>query len=99
MEKILNDGKNLLMLVKSTNAITAGSAIEAVKKRADKLTAMTGTVLLSITAQAEAQEEANQVNVINQLVIGANEGLVKAITMVGSNVTDAILRTTDGCDH
>jgi hypothetical protein len=48
----------------------------------------------------EAQEEANQLNVINQLVVGAKEGVVKAITkLVGSNVTDAILRTADGSNH
>jgi hypothetical protein len=66
MEKLLNDGNNLLTLVKSTDAIIAGSVIKAAKKRADDLTAMTGkTVLPSITAQVEAQEEADQLNVIN----------------------------------
>ncbi len=101
MKKLLNDGNNLLMLVKSTDAITANSIIKQAKKRADKLTALTGkTVLPSITAQAEAQEEANQLNVINQLVIGAKKGLVKAITkLVGSVVTDAILRMANGSNH
>jgi hypothetical protein len=34
------------------------------------------------------------------LVIGAKEGVVKAITkLVGSDVTDAILPMTDGSDH
>ncbi len=60
MEKLLNDGNNLLTLVKSTDAITTSSDIKAAKKRADKLTAMTSkTILPSITAQTEAQEEAN----------------------------------------
>jgi hypothetical protein len=37
---------------------------------------------------------------INQLVIGTKEGVVKAITkLVGSNVTNAILQTADGSDH
>jgi hypothetical protein len=87
LEKLLNDGNNLLTLVKSTYAITAGLVIKAAKKRADKLTTTTGkTVLPSITAQTEAQEEADQLNVINQLVIGAEEGVGKAITKsVGSN--------------
>ncbi len=77
MENLLDSGNNLLTLVKSTDAIMAGSIIKAAKKRADKLTAMIGkTVLPSITAQAEAQEEANRLNVINQLVIGAKEGVV-----------------------
>jgi hypothetical protein len=34
------------------------------------------------------------------LVISTKEGVVKAITkLIGSNVTDAILRTADGSDH
>jgi hypothetical protein len=48
----------------------------------------------------EAQEEANRLNVINQLVIGAKEGVFEAITkLVSSNVTDAILWTANGSDH
>ncbi len=62
---------------------------------------MTGkTALPSITAQAEAQEEANQLNVINQSAIGAKEGMVQAITkLVSSNITDAILWTAIGSNH
>ncbi len=101
MEKLLNDGNNLITLVNSTDAITANSVIKQAKKRADKVTALNGkTILPSITAQAEAQEEANQLNVINQLVIGAKEGVVKAITkLVGSDVTNAILRTANDSNH
>ncbi len=37
---------------------------------------------------------------INQLVIGAKEGIVEAVTKsVGSDITDAVLRTADGRDH
>jgi hypothetical protein len=101
MEKLLNDGNNLLTLVKSADAITANSIVKEAKKQADKLTALTGkTILPSITAQAEAQEEASQLNVINQLVISTKEGVVKAITkLVGSVVTNAILRTANGSNH
>jgi hypothetical protein len=60
MEKLLNDGNNLLTLVKSTDAMTASYVIKKAKNRADKLTASTGkTVLPSITSQAKAQEDAN----------------------------------------
>ncbi len=39
-------------------------------------------------------------NVINQLVIGAKEGIVEALTkLVGSDITDAILQTADSSDH
>jgi hypothetical protein len=101
MEKLLNDGNNLLTLVKSTDAITASYVIKTAKNRADKLTASTSkTVLPSITSRVEAQEEAYQLNVINQLVIGSKEGVVKAITkLVGSNVTNAILRTANSSNH
>jgi hypothetical protein len=77
------------------------SVIKAVKNRADKLTATTRkTILPSITTQTEAQEEANQMNVINQMVISTKEGVVEAIAnLVGSNVTDAILWTANGKDH
>ncbi len=101
MEKLLNNGNNLLTLVKSTDAITAGSIIKAAKKRADKLTATTSKIVLpSINAQTEAQEIANHLNVIKQLVIGAKEGVVKAITkLVGSNDTNSILWLADGSIH
>ncbi len=103
MEKLLNDGNNLLTLVmvKSTDAITASYIVKKAKNRADELTALTGkTVLPSITSRAEAQEEANQLNVINQSIIGTKEGVVKAITkLVSSNVTDAILRMANGSNH
>ncbi len=39
-------------------------------------------------------------NVINQSVIGVKEGIVKAVSkLVGSNITDVILRTADGSNH
>ncbi len=39
-------------------------------------------------------------NVINQSVVGAKEGIVEAKTkLVGSNITDAVLRTADGSNH
>jgi hypothetical protein len=101
MEKLLNKGNNLLTLVKSTDAITASYIVKEAKNRADELTASTGKIVPpSITSRAEAHEEADQLNVINQLVISAKEGVVKAITkLVGSDVTDAILWTANGSDH
>jgi hypothetical protein len=39
IEKLLNDGNNLLTLVKSTDAITASYVVKEAKNRADKLTA------------------------------------------------------------
>jgi hypothetical protein len=42
MEKLLDDGNNLLTLVKSTDAIAANSVIKQAKKWADELTASNG---------------------------------------------------------
>jgi hypothetical protein len=75
--------------------------IKKAKQNAKVLLILTGkTILPIITTQAEAQEEANQVNVINQLVVGAKEGTVEAITnLVSSDITNAILRTANGSNH
>jgi hypothetical protein len=100
MVKLLEDGHNILTQVQSTDAITAGSVLKSAKKRADELSTTTGkTILPTFTTRTEAQEEADRLNVINQSVIGAKEGVVEAVSkLVGSDITDAILRTADGSD-
>jgi hypothetical protein len=101
MEKLLEDGTNLLTNVKSTNAITVNSVLKAAKARADAaLKASSTTITPTITSQSEAQEEADHLNVINQSVIGAKEGVVEAVTkLVGSDITNAVLRTANGSNH
>jgi hypothetical protein len=48
----------------------------------------------------EAQEEADQLNTINQLAIGTKEGVVEAITkLIDSNVTNAILQMANDSNH
>ena len=81
--------------------ITAGSVLKWAKKRVDELAVTTSkTVLPTFTTQTEAQEEANQLNIINQSVIGAKKGIVKAVSkLVGSDITDAVLQTADGSNH
>jgi hypothetical protein len=69
MKKLLDDSNYLLTLVKSTDAIMASYIVKEAKNRADKLTASTGKpVLPLITSRAEAQDKADQLDVINQLV-------------------------------
>jgi len=101
MVKLLDNGNNILTRVQSTNAITAGSVLKLAKKQADKLSATTGkTILPTFTTQTEAQEEADRLNVINQSVIGAKEGVVEAVSkLVGSDITNAILQTADSSNH
>jgi hypothetical protein len=66
MEKLLEDGTNLLTNVKSTEAITANSVLKAAKARADAaLKALSTTITPTITSRLEAQEEADRLNVIN----------------------------------
>ncbi len=93
MVKLLDNGANILTQVKLTNAITAGSVLKTAKKQANELKTTTSkTILPTFTTQTEAQEEANCLNIINQSVIGAKEGIVEALTkLVGSDITDAIL--------
>jgi hypothetical protein len=39
-------------------------------------------------------------NLLNQAVIGANEGFVEAITnKVGAEITDSVLKTANGSDY
>jgi hypothetical protein len=101
MEKLLKDRTNLLTNVKLTNTITANSVLKTAKARADVASKALSTMITpAITSQLEAQEEADRLNVINQSVIGAKEGVVKAVTkLVGSDITNAVLRTADGSDH
>ena len=51
-------------------------------------------------SRIEAQEEADRLNIINQSVIGAKEGVTEGVTnKVGGNIADTILRTSDGSNH
>jgi hypothetical protein len=101
MTKLLKDGLNLLTIVKSTNAIMANLVLKAAKNKADAASkAASTTIAPIITLHLEAQEEADHLNVINQSVIGAKEGIVEAVTkLVGSDITDAVLRTANGSNH
>ena len=52
MVKLLDDGDNILMRI--TNAITAGSVLKSAKKRADDLSTTTGkTILPTFTTRTE----------------------------------------------
>jgi hypothetical protein len=93
MVKLLEDGSNLLTIVKSTNAIMANLVLKAAKNKADAASKAASTMIApAITSRLAAQEEADHLNVINQLVIGAKKGVVKAVTkLVGGDITGAVL--------
>lgn len=51
----------------------------------------------TITSHYDAQDKADHLNLIDQALIDAKEGITKAITMkVGPNITDTSLKTADG---
>jgi hypothetical protein len=87
--------------VKLTDTIMAKSVLKTAKARADTASKAASTTMApSITSQSEKQEEADHLNVINQLVIGSKEGIVEAVTkLVGSNITNAVLQTAGGINH
>jgi hypothetical protein len=93
MEKLLVDGTHLLTNVKSTDTIIANSVLKEAKAKVDTASkASTTTITPTITSRLETQEEADCLNVMNQLVIGAKEGIVEAVTkLVSSDITDAVL--------
>ncbi len=93
MSKLLENGSNLLIIVKLTNTITANLVLKAVKNKVDAASkAASTTITPTITSHLEAEEEAGRLNVINQSVISAKEGVVEAVTkLVGSTITNAVL--------
>ncbi len=101
MEKLLKDGTNLLTNVKLTGAITSNSVLKAAKAKVDAALKISSTTIIpTITSRSETQEEADHLNVINQSVISAKDGIVEAVMkLVGSDITDAVLRTADSSNH
>ena len=48
-----------------------------------------------ITIRSDAQDKANRRNIINQVLISANEGVVEALTtFVGTNITNTFFRVS-----
>ncbi len=85
---------------KSNEAVTPEAELKAQggKKTAAKESKATGTTVTpAFTLRSEAQEEADRHNVAAQAMIGAKEGIVKALTaLVGTNITNSMLPTSDG---
>ncbi len=83
---------------KTNKTITAADVINMSKKEAKAEFTTTGTMVHpKIMSHADAQEEAQRLNTNNQALIGAKEGVVKALTtFVGTNITNTILRQANG---
>jgi hypothetical protein len=89
---------NAIACIKSTSAVTAKTVLDDAKHIAIAASTTSGTTIPpAIDMRSDAQDEADRLNLINQAVIGAKEGTDEAITKkVGTDVTDAILKTADG---
>jgi hypothetical protein len=83
---------------KSNKVVTPEAELKEAKEAAAKESKATSTMVTSaFTLCSEAQEEADRCNVAAQAVIGAKEGVVKALTaLVGTNITNSMLHTSDG---
>lgn len=90
---------NAIATIKATSVATAKSVLDDAKAVAADASIGSTIVPPAIDSRADAQDEADRLNLINQAVIGAKEGAAEAITAkVGSDVTDAVLKTADGSD-
>jgi hypothetical protein len=104
MEKLLTSSTatppSLLSCIRLTDTATITSVLDESCAIADALSATQLPVLPTITVHAGAEDEADRINQIKQSVIGAKESATEVITdKVGSDITDAVLRTADGTDY
>ncbi len=83
---------------RSNKAVTPEAVLKEAKEAAGKESKATGTTVTpAFTLRSEAQEEADRCNVAAQAMIGANEGIVEALTaLVRTNITASVLCTSDG---
>ena len=101
MSKLMDTGDNALTLRKNTDTHTIESVLTAAKAVAKKkgLDKDGKPTLPLITSRDDAEVEAARENLLTQAIMGAKEGITDGITaLVGSDITDAILRSADGTD-
>ena len=82
MEKLLTSSTanppSLLSRIRLTDAATITSVLDESRATANALSTTQLPVLPTITTRADAQDEADRINQINQAVIGAKEGATEA---------------------
>jgi hypothetical protein len=100
MADLLEEHPNVLNNIKSTDMADAATILKEAKDEAARLSKTTGmTEKPAFETRGDAQDEADRRNYAYQAAIGAKEGAAEAITQkVGSDITDAVLRNTDGND-
>ena len=99
MKGLLADTSNFLNAILSTKLVTRSSVLKVSKTAAAAASTSTNTVEPKITTNADAQEEADRINMFCLAVIVAKQGADAGISkVVGMDITDATLCTTDGQD-
>jgi hypothetical protein len=90
---------NAITMIKATSVATAKSVLDDTKAFAAAATTGSTIVPPAINSRADAQDEADRINLINQAVIGTKEGAAEAITAkVVSDITNAELKIANGPD-
>ena len=76
---------NEIASIKATSVATAKSVLDDAKAIAAAASTGSSIVPPAIDSRADAQDEADRINLINQAVIGAKEGAAEAIATIGGN--------------
>ena len=101
MEALFDNGKNALTEIKTSSKANALAIMNNYNKKiAAQSTATTGGTAVDIPEKMthnQARQEAEDLNVAYQAVIGAKEGFAKGLTIkFGKDITDLVLMDTDG---
>jgi ElaB/YqjD/DUF883 family membrane-anchored ribosome-binding protein len=98
MKGLLSTATNTLTEYKATISIKRKDVLKDSKDAAPRLSSSSGTMVQpEIATNSNAQEEADRQNTYRLAAIGVKEGVAAGITkIVGKDITNPILRTTDG---
>ena len=98
MKGFIADATNELNSIKPTKLVNHSSVLKVPKRATEAATTLANaTVEPEIKTNQDAQEESDRINMFRLAAIGSKEGVAAGIIkVVGTDITDAILRTTDG---
>ena len=99
MKGLLADATNGLSSILLTKLVTRYSVLKESKATPAAASISMITMEPEIKYKANTQEDANRINMFRLAAIGAKEGAAAGISkVVGTDITDATLRTTNGQD-
>ena len=100
MQGLLGRTSNSLTKIKATKTFTRSSILRESKRAAAADSTLIKTVQFNITINANAQEESDRQNMFCLAALVLEEGATKDTTaIVSKDITDTILRTSDGSDQ